>query len=1035
MALTQTQVSQLYVSIFGRASEGAGNTYWQATADMATAANTMLATSAAATYFGTSLSADLDFVKHIYLNTLGKTYAQDTAGVDGWVTYLATHTRGEMVAALVYAAQQPANAGAAQDMFNNKVAVSNYCADNIQTADVANLTAFTSYISGVTSDAATVTAAKSTIAAAAPADFTLTSSATADTIIGTAASDMISGPSGTVANGDLILDQSTADSDTANLVLTANYTPTNITKVENINIDWDAYTTPTYALAGVKEAKVVNLTSSKVGYLGSATVTGATGFELVAGSGIVGTLTASGFKTGTVTGTNAKTLVVDGTTTAANNASIVVNAGTNTTGITIGGTTGFISTTVNAGTATTLAVTDAGNTTDTTTITVNADATITNGNTGATTLVLSDGNDITMAAIGNGLTIQGTGDVSLISTGITTETITNAKTAGTLTVKTSTVGAQDVSKVQANLIEFTGIKNGADTVKNGANLKYSAASTTSIDITVAGTGTSDAVSAILTGATHTAVEATGVETLSITAAATAISGADLSIGTLTTNANTIKLLGTNDVAIAAVADEAGNNAGTIDASALAGTLSVTMASATDSVAIKGGTGILTFSTSNASGDVSVVAQDANDTVTANSLAGGSLTAIMGNGNNTVTADTALAGGTLVVTGGSGIDTVTAGAALTTGTINLNLGDGANVVNLDDAAGAGTRDVTTGGGDDTLTFTGSLDDANDVLKWTAGAGTDTLILATDGADLSVSKITLSGVEVIKIKVDGGADATAEAKIAAEDVSGTTMTIKASAYNANNQVEFVGAAATTTVDLSGLTIDQSLTNGIAGVIVTSTAATAAQTITGTSIADTIVAGGFADTIVAGNGADTITGGNGNDSIDITETTANSAVDTIILNASGSGVDTITGFKTGTDKITLGNAATASIAGAAEFGTTAATVVAGAVAFDTSDVTAETTDVIEIAATLSSYGDLDLATTGAELLKALSSTSTAASQITLSAAADTFLIAYQDSKAYLYFASSADANLVASEITLVGVLNNITAGSLVVADFVEI
>jgi hypothetical protein len=30
MALTKTQVSQLYVSIFGRASEGEGNTFWQA---------------------------------------------------------------------------------------------------------------------------------------------------------------------------------------------------------------------------------------------------------------------------------------------------------------------------------------------------------------------------------------------------------------------------------------------------------------------------------------------------------------------------------------------------------------------------------------------------------------------------------------------------------------------------------------------------------------------------------------------------------------------------------------------------------------------------------------------------------------------------------------------------------------------------------------------------------------------------------------------------------------------------------------------
>ncbi len=51
--LTQTQVSQLYVSIFGRASEGSGNAYWCSTQDnMVTAADVMLSTTAALSYFG-----------------------------------------------------------------------------------------------------------------------------------------------------------------------------------------------------------------------------------------------------------------------------------------------------------------------------------------------------------------------------------------------------------------------------------------------------------------------------------------------------------------------------------------------------------------------------------------------------------------------------------------------------------------------------------------------------------------------------------------------------------------------------------------------------------------------------------------------------------------------------------------------------------------------------------------------------------------------------------------------------------------------
>ena len=55
MALTQKQVSELYVAIFNRASEGEGNKYWQQqSADAKAAANNMLATPDAKAYFGAS---------------------------------------------------------------------------------------------------------------------------------------------------------------------------------------------------------------------------------------------------------------------------------------------------------------------------------------------------------------------------------------------------------------------------------------------------------------------------------------------------------------------------------------------------------------------------------------------------------------------------------------------------------------------------------------------------------------------------------------------------------------------------------------------------------------------------------------------------------------------------------------------------------------------------------------------------------------------------------------------------------------------
>lgn len=197
MALTMTEVSQLYVSIFGRASEEEGNLYWQESADMATAANTMLTTDAAATYFGTSLSTNQAFIEHIYLNTLGKTYAQDTTGVDGWVAYLSTHTRGETVNALIYAAQHSSNAGAAQDQFNNRVSASNYYATTVKQNDMVVTAKLNS---SITDNTTTLTRAKSdmdTFKATFASSYILQNlSSSADTFNGTKDKEWVYGSGG-----------------------------------------------------------------------------------------------------------------------------------------------------------------------------------------------------------------------------------------------------------------------------------------------------------------------------------------------------------------------------------------------------------------------------------------------------------------------------------------------------------------------------------------------------------------------------------------------------------------------------------------------------------------------------------------------------------------------------------------------------------------------------------------------------------------------------------------------------------------------
>lgn len=143
-SLTKTQVSQLYVSIFNRASEGEGNDYWQSQPDMAAAASAMLATQPAQDYFGTSLNSNQAFIEHIYLNTLNKEYWDDPVGIAYWVNKLDSgNSRGDVVAQLVGVIEDYAPGGAyydpddavtvaAYNQFTNRVTVSSYMADTVE---------------------------------------------------------------------------------------------------------------------------------------------------------------------------------------------------------------------------------------------------------------------------------------------------------------------------------------------------------------------------------------------------------------------------------------------------------------------------------------------------------------------------------------------------------------------------------------------------------------------------------------------------------------------------------------------------------------------------------------------------------------------------------------------------------------------------------------------------------------------------------------------------------------------------------------
>jgi len=144
MSLSKTEISGLYVSLFGRASENEGSKYWQNTkSDLASCADTMLKTSAAIDYFGNSLNSNQDFIEFIYLNTLNKTPDQDEAGINYWVGLLDSgKTKGEVVASLIHAIDSyapgainydPSDAITvdAYNQYINRLTVSNYTADKL----------------------------------------------------------------------------------------------------------------------------------------------------------------------------------------------------------------------------------------------------------------------------------------------------------------------------------------------------------------------------------------------------------------------------------------------------------------------------------------------------------------------------------------------------------------------------------------------------------------------------------------------------------------------------------------------------------------------------------------------------------------------------------------------------------------------------------------------------------------------------------------------------------------------------------------
>ncbi|EQB34361.1 hypothetical protein M947_11375 [Sulfurimonas hongkongensis] len=738
MALTKTQVSQLYVSLFGRASEGEGNTHWQAEADMATAANAMLDTDAANTYFGGEL-ADQAFIEYIYLNTLGKTYAEDSSGVDFWTNALATNSRGTVVAELIKSAVEIQNTAptAASQQFANRVEVSDYTADTLATppADYATSTAFASANKPagaltVTDDAATVTTAKSKIDSVNPdhgETFVLTKSVSDEVVNGTEKNDIFDATElGSLQNGDLVLDNTTTDSDILNASVNSDSISARIQNVETLNIQGEFVKTG-FNLTNVSGTKDLNLSTKIAG--GVATVTAAN------------SLNAENINAGT----NIATLDITSLTSGTRD-EVTVDAGAATTINLTGAAAGADNYNVTATDDATVTLTTINSAGDTVTINAAGELELDSAQgaaAGVTTMTqnleldinASDDLEVTLsqsaagALIGKEVTLSGNGDITLVSTNgldlmgsydTTVGVVQNydgvkvtASNSGVSTIAIDTltlnntvaasVATIDLSKAAVDIISLTGGTAGAAAVNTTGTTTINENTTLNLAADLGGNGLTLNVD---NGDKDTAFT-TGTAMMTISEAQTSAGSV------ITTGASVDTLL------ISAEADEVTDY--DADENGFDEISSMVVDDVTLSAAVSTG-----GATTDTSTDVMVVQGDEN--ITFNNITvmnyGQVISAASLEGDLTINSvtdsdvgATANAAKFVTIVGGKGDDIITTG---TNTKLDVQAMYGDNIINVATAA-AGTK-VTTGAGDDRITSSTTAT----TIK--AGAGNDTVIAA-------------------------------------------------------------------------------------------------------------------------------------------------------------------------------------------------------------------------------------------------------------------------------------------------------------------